>query len=241
MAMCRGRIDEAHRLASEGLTFGQSAARETALQMFGIFEIARRRLVGGLEEMEPLNRAMVEQYPLAPAWRTGLGFIGVELGDLDAAAEQLEILAVDDFATLPLDGNWPVGIALCAFIASRLGDRERCAVIADLMKRLAGYTIVVGSPADCLGASEAFAGLATFTAGRRAEGEALLATGIERNRAIGMPAWEASARWEWALLLLREGDKERARPLLVDALAGFEAVGATRLVGLVKAELAALS
>jgi hypothetical protein len=142
---------------------------------------------------------------------------------------------------LPLDGNWPVGIALCALIAARLGDRERSAVIAELMGRLAGYMIVVGAPADCLGASELFAGLATYTAGQRVEGEALLAAGIERNRTVGVPAWEASARWEWAQLLLRDGDEAKARPLLVEALAGYDAIGAARLSGLVKAALDSLS
>jgi len=138
--------------------------------------------------MEPLSRAMVEQYPLAPAWRTGLAYIQAELGQLDAAAEQLEILAIDDFGALPLDLNWPVGMTLCAFVAARVGDRDRAALIADHMAKLAGFTVTVGMPADCLGASEVFTGMAALAAGRTAAGEALLAEGIERNRVIGMPA-----------------------------------------------------
>jgi tetratricopeptide (TPR) repeat protein len=225
VAFARGRVADAERLANEALALGRSAANATALQMFGIFEMARRRLVGGLEEMEPLTQAMVDQYPRLPAWRTGLAYIQAELEEFDAAAEQLEILAVDDFAVLPRDLNWPVGISLCAFVAARLGDRDRCALLADLMTALAGFTISAGMPADCLGASEVFTGMAALAAGRTSAGEALLAHGIERNRAIGMPGWEASGRWEWARLLLRQGDDVRARPLLTDALEGFEHIG----------------
>jgi class 3 adenylate cyclase len=237
VAFARGRVADAERLANEALALGRSAANATASQMFGIFEMARRRLVGGLEEMEPLTQAMVDQYPRLPAWRTGLAYIQAELEEFDAAAEQLEILAVDDFAVLPRDLNWPVGISLCAFVAARLGDRDRCALLADLMTALAGFTISAGMPADCLGASEVFTGMAALAAGRTSAGEALLAHGIERNRAIGMPGWEASGRWEWARLLLRQGDDVRARPLLTDALEGFEHIGASRLADLVRAEL----
>jgi hypothetical protein len=105
------------------------------------------------------------------------------------------------------------------------------------MTALAGFTISAGMPADCLGASEVFTGMAALAAGRTSAGEALLAHGIERNRAIGMPGWEASGRWEWARLLLRQGDDVRARPLLTDALEGFEHIGASRLADLVRAEL----
>ena len=239
--MARGHVDEAEQLANEALAVGESVGIETALQMFGVFEISRRRLVGGIEEMRPLTEAMVEQYPRVPAWRTGLAYICAELDELDGAAEQVGILAADDFAGLPVDGNWPVGIALCAYAASRVGDRELCADIADRMARLDGWGICVGMPADCLGASEVFRGMASLAAGRLAEGEGLLTTGIEWNRAAGMPLWVAHGEREWGRLALRGGDHEKARPLLTSALETYDRVGATRLAELTRAELATIA
>jgi len=240
VTMARGRIAEAERHANEALAAGQSAGIETALQMFGIFEISRRRLVGGLEEMRPLTQAMVEQYPRVPAWRTGLAYICAELDDLDGAAEQLAVLAADDFAGLPVDGNWPVGIALCAYAATRVGDRQLCADIAARIAPLDGWSICAGMPADCLGASEIFRGMATMAAGRIAEGEALLGAGIERNRVAGMPAWVAHGEREWGRLAIGQGDLNHARGLLTSALATYDRIGATRLADLTRTELASI-
>ena len=241
VTMARGRIEEAERHANEALAMGQSAGIETALQMFGVFEISRRRLVGGIEEMRPLTEAMVEQYPRVPAWRTGLAYISAELDDMDAAAEQLAILAANDFAGLPVDGNWPVGIALCAYAATRIGDEGLCADIVGRMAVLDGWSICVGMPADCLGASEVFRGMAAMAAGRKAEGEALLAVGIDRNRAAGMPAWVAHGEREWGRLAIRQGDHDRGAVLLRAALETYDRLGATRLADLTRAELASIS
>lgn len=239
VTMARGRIVEAERYANEALAIGKSAGIETALQMFGVFEIGRRRLVGGLEEMQPLTQAMMDQYPRVPAWRTGLAYISAELGDLEAAAEQLAILAADDFSGLPVDGNWPVGISLCALAATRVGDRELCADIADRMRPLDGWAICAGMPADCFGASELFRGMAAMAAGR-VDGEALLAVGIDRNRAAGMPFWAAHGEREWGRLLIQQGKSDDARTLLLAALGTYDRLGAIRLADLARAEIASI-
>lgn len=240
VVMARGRISDAERYANEALAMGQSAGIETALQMFGVFEISRRRLVGGLEEMQPLTQAMVDQYPRVPAWRTGLAYISAELGDLNGAAEQLAVLAADDFAGLPVDGNWAVAIALCAYSATRVGDRELCGDLADRMRPLDGWSICAGMPADCLGASECFRGMAAMAAGRVSEGESLLAVGVDRNRAAGMPLWAAHGEREWGRLMMRQGKNDDARRLLSAALETYDRLGATRLGDLVRGEIASI-
>jgi class 3 adenylate cyclase/tetratricopeptide (TPR) repeat protein len=230
VALARGRIGEAERLAAEGLAIGQAAGIGTALQMFGVFEIARRRLVGGLEEMAILSRAMVEEYPLVPAWRTGLAYILAELDNRQGTGEQLEVLVSDGAVQLPRDANWPVGIALCAYSAALIGDRARCVTVAADIAELDGWCIQVGMPADALGAAEVFHGMAAFVAGERDEGTRLLRVGIERNQSIGMPLWAASGQWALGRLLGEAGRVDEATVLLSHAREGFAAHEAQRMV-----------
>ena len=55
---------------------------------------------GRLGELEPLIAGMVEAQPAIAGWRVLLTGIYTNIDQLDDAREQLEILAVDDFAAV---------------------------------------------------------------------------------------------------------------------------------------------
>ncbi len=80
-----GHIDESQRLADDALALGQQVGIASAMQMYGVSQFALRRLRGELEELVPLVAAMVESYPLIPAWRAGLAYLYRELGRRDGA------------------------------------------------------------------------------------------------------------------------------------------------------------
>jgi hypothetical protein len=99
---------------------------------------------------------MVEQYPLIPAWRSGLAYIYRELGRAEEARKQLEVLAADDFSTIPRDGNWMVAMAILSLVCHLVDDKERAAVLYDLLSPFEEFVVLAGLPADALGSTHHF-------------------------------------------------------------------------------------
>jgi class 3 adenylate cyclase/tetratricopeptide (TPR) repeat protein len=219
LALFEGRIDDAERLMNEALAHAERMESPTALQFYGVQQMAIRRMRGGMEDMVPLTRAMVEEYPAIPAWRTGLAYAMVESGDRDGAAEQLRILATHDFTDLPSDANWHVGVALCAVVAEVVGDAASGALLFDLLEPYSEAWVCAGMPADCLGPGHRFTGLAAAAAGRLDDAERHLTLAVERSRAAGAPPLTAGAEADLARVLRQQGHDDRARTLVEDCIA----------------------
>ncbi|MBI1886376.1 MAG: protein kinase, partial [Chloroflexi bacterium] len=101
-AMLDGRFEEGERLAQQALALGQRGQVANALQLFAVQTYLLRREQGRLQELEAPMKAFVAQYPLVPAWRTGLAFLYAEQGREAEAREEFERLVADDFAALPI-------------------------------------------------------------------------------------------------------------------------------------------
>ncbi len=216
-AALAGRLDEAERLADEALALGQRVGIQSSMQMYGVSQFALRRLRGGLEELVPLVAAMVEQYPLVPAWRSGLAYLYRELERRDEAREQLEFLATDDFAPLPRDGNWMVGAAILATVCHLLGDRQRASALYDEFVEYEDYVVTAGLPADILGSAHHFLMLLAATMEHWDEFERHARAALARNETMGARPWLATTQLELANVLAtrnRVGDADRARDLL---------------------------
>jgi len=239
--LMEGRYDDGARLADEALAHGQSAHIETALQMYGVAQIDIARACGGLEALEPLVAGMVEQYPLLPAWRTGLVYLYAMLDRPDDVREQLEVLAADDFADLPTDANWAIAIALLIFGCAVVGDQPRAARLYEMLSPYAEYCVIAGLPAVSDGSVELFLALAAGTTDRWDLADEHFARAMERDASSGNRAWSVHGKFEYAALLARRGgsaDRERLGGLLRECLAGATDMGMTRVVAKTK-ELAA--
>jgi class 3 adenylate cyclase/tetratricopeptide (TPR) repeat protein len=234
VAIGEGRLEEGERLANQALDIGQRAENENALMQYGIQQFALCNLRGGLEDMEPLVKGTVAQYPLIPGWRSGLALLYRELGRVAEAREQFEVMAAHDFADTPFDANWMPAMAIASLVCSFVGDRERAAI---LYKRLLPYTesvVCVGEVADTLGSTHTFLAVLAATLERWREFESHAAEAVSRNSAMGLVSWTARTQYEVAALLAQrrwKGDAERARQLLEECLStserlGFEALGA---------------
>ncbi len=240
IAFFGGRIDDALRLSEEALAAGQQAEIETALQMYGVLQLAAARLRGGLEPTVEVVAAMVEQYPLVPAWRSAAAYVYRELGLLEKAAEQLDVIAADDFALLPRDGNWEVGVAILATVCSSLGDRERAAWLYRELVPFEDSVVLAGLPADVLGSAHHFLMLLAATIEQWDDMERHAREALARNEALGAPAWIATTRFELATILSRRGhadDAERARELLAECLAICSELDMPYLAGRARAVL----
>jgi tetratricopeptide (TPR) repeat protein len=226
-----GDYDRASRLADEALSYMPS--NETALQMYGVarFELGRAR--SGLEELEPVVTGMVEQYPLLPAWRTGLVYLYSMLERPDEVRAQLDILAADDFEALPRDANWSVAVAILIASCAYIGDARRAARLYEMLDPYSDSYTVAGSPALVVGSNELFLALAAATAGRWDTADEHFSRAVEGNTRSGNRPWLVHGNWEYARLLSHRDDhdaRDRIRDLLRDCMAGATEMGMTRVV-----------
>jgi hypothetical protein len=184
---------------------------------------------------------MVEQYPLLPAWRTGLLYLYAMLDRPDDVRHQINILAAQDFADLPSDANWGIAIAILILGCAYVGDRPRAARLYEMLSPYAEYCAIAGMPALTNGSFELSLALAAGITDRWDLADAHFARAMERNAEIGARAWTVHGKFEYAALLVRRddpADRERLGSLLRDCLAGATEMGMTRVVAKTK-ELAA--
>ena len=197
-AAADGRFEEAIALADEGLRIGQQLELTTALQMYGVTQFAIRRALGGLEDLVPVVRSMVDEYPLIPAWRCGLAFLYRELGWIEDARTEFEVLAASDFTDIPLDANWKVGIAILSTVCNFLDDVERARRLYEMLAPYADLMVTAGMPADILTSVHLPLGLLAATLERWDEMDFHLTEAAARNQALGCRPWTAAARLEHA-------------------------------------------
>jgi tetratricopeptide (TPR) repeat protein len=242
-ATFEGRLDEASRLTEEALEVGQQAEIESAFQMAGVAQIAIGRLRGGVEDVVPLIEAMVEQWPLIPAWRAGLAYCYYLLGQREEAREQFDIMSADWETSLPYDGNWLVGHAVIATVCHFVDDKEQAAVLYDNLKPYEGFVVQAGLPADILGSAHRFLMLLAATLERWDDMERHATEALARNQALGSPPWHASTQLDLGRILGergRPGDPERARALLDECLATCDEIGMSYLAEQAQAVVARL-
>jgi hypothetical protein len=150
-ALFEGRLGEAEQLALKAFETGRLADPDNFLQMYSVQVFAIRREQGRLEEMVPATQAFVANLPAVPAWRAGLAYQYAEVGRIDEASGEFEVLAADGFSAIPADGNWPIAMALLAETCCSLGDTERAAILYESISPLAELCVVVGLIVDSYG------------------------------------------------------------------------------------------
>jgi tetratricopeptide (TPR) repeat protein len=243
VALMEARLDDAAALMDEAVQLGQPLGSDTVMQMYGVGQLALGRSRGGIELLLPIVEANVEQFPLIPAWRCALAFAYRELDMLDAAREQFEVLAVDDFGGMPRDANWMVGMLIAAAVCSSLADRDRAAVLYDLLLPHAESIVIAGLPAEIFGSVHAPLAQLAATLGRWDVAEAHHAADEAKTRAMGNRLWQITNGWEWARLVAardRGGDTSHARGLLEAMATAADEVGMTRTAARARELLATL-
>jgi tetratricopeptide (TPR) repeat protein len=236
--LMEGRYEDGARLADDTLAHGQAARSETAVMMYGVEQFEQARARGGVEALEPLSIGMVEQYPLLPAWRSGLAYVYTMLERPDDVRAQLDVIAARDFDDLPRDANWPIAVGLLILSCAFVGDADRAARLYDMLLPYREYFVTSGLPALSCGSAELFLTLAAGTTDRWLLAHEHFALAMERNARSGNRAWSAHGRYEYARLLMRRGKRDdalRIRELLRDCLAEATDMGMTRVVEQTKA------
>src|SRR5205823_8405896 len=139
-------------------------------------------------------------------WRSGLAYLYRELGRPEDAREQLEVLAADNFAPLPRDGNWMVGAAILATVCHMVDDKERAAVLYEQFSEFEDFVVCAGLPADILGSAHHFLMLLAATLERWDDMDRHAGEALTRNEAMGARPWHATTQVELArVLAVRDG------------------------------------
>jgi class 3 adenylate cyclase len=231
--LLEGRFEEAERLMQEAVALGQQVGTEGAVLMFGAQLADVRHLQGRLAEVEPLVRGQAEQYPNIMIYRCSLPWIHSEIGRLEDARLGFEELARNDFADLPRDANWLIGIYLLTELCDTLGDSARAGVLYDLLLPYARRNILTGTPALCTGSASRQLGMMAALMGRYDDAERHFEEALPFDKKMNARPWVAHTQYQYAKMLVARdapGDRPKALALLQEALATAQELGMVKII-----------
>jgi class 3 adenylate cyclase/tetratricopeptide (TPR) repeat protein len=218
-----GDLAEGERLIHANFELGQATGQADAHVFFAAHLFQLRFEQGRIGELEG---PIVEASANHPAYQAHLALLLCESGRSNEGRMVYERLAGTDFAGIPVDNGWMMGMSVCALVAARLGDRPGASVLYGLLVPYADQFVFAYGGA--WGAVAHHLGLLAGTLDRFDEAEARFAAALATHERFGAPAWLARTRCEWAAVLLRRGvpgDAERARRFLDQALATARELG----------------
>src|SRR4051794_7287995 len=204
LAMLDGRWSDAQLMTDALPEVGQGERDAKQVSILQRVQYAVER--GGLEELEPAVRAAADQFADVPAWRAALAFVLGELGELDAARAQFELVAAGDFEDVPFDGHWVATLNACGLVACALADERRAAILFERLRPYAGETVVSGAGAAIQGPVALTLVRLAHLSGRDREIDPLLARARNWCAAMRSPPWTARLGREGA----HHGPRERA-------------------------------
>jgi DNA-binding CsgD family transcriptional regulator len=209
-ALFEGRFDDAQRLAQRTLDIGARMPGLDAAGVYGVQMFTLRREQGRLNEVGPLVGHFVQTNAQGNTWRPGLALIYTELGQLEAARTQFDLLAADGFRTLVRDGVWVASVAYLAQVCVALGDADRAKVLYSLLQPYSGRNLLAGTSIACLGAADALLGSLCATMKRWTDAERHFVAALAMNERQGARPALAHTRYHYAsMLLARHGAADR--------------------------------
>jgi eukaryotic-like serine/threonine-protein kinase len=227
LAVLEGRFAEAETLISRTRELGERALSWSAAVSSGLQLYVLRRQQGRVSEVEDLVRRSVEQFPTYRIWHCVLVQTATDLGQIAEARTAFDVLAAEDFASLPFDETWLTGAGMLAETARALGHTQGASV---LYERLLPYgdRVAICYPDVSIGAVSLYLGMLAETISRRDDAIRHFEEAIAMNGRIGARPWLAHARRDLGALLLAHGLPEhadRGRLLVSQALATYRELG----------------
>ena len=139
LAVLAGRLDEAERLVSDFLPLARRIGFEPAIYFGGTK--ATVMVERGLWErgIAALERTVDGPTALS-VLRARLAMLQARVGNADEARRHLSYFTEDDFAVLPRNMQWVVGLVMLADAATWLRDTDAAVRIRRLLEPVSGHT-----------------------------------------------------------------------------------------------------
>jgi DNA-binding SARP family transcriptional activator/tetratricopeptide (TPR) repeat protein len=219
LALLEGRLDDAEELILEARRLGERAQSWNAEVSYRLQLYMLRREQGRLAEVADLVRQSSYDYPTYPVWRCVLAQLEAELGREGEARKEFEALAADDFAGLPFDEEWLVGMGLLSETASALSHIDGAAI---LYERLLPYAdrVAIAYPEISTGPVARYLGILASAAGRWDAAASHFEEALELGRRMGARPWFARTQENFAAMRRARGaagDAEQAAALSAQA------------------------
>lgn len=223
-ALLTGRLAGAEQLIEQAFELGRTSVPWNA-------RISRLRqrfvlcsLNGNPGDVEEELRAAAAEEAFYPSLQAALSSLYADLGDVARARAAFEALAGNEFAAVALDDLWVLTMGLLAHACSFLKDTERAAI---LYERLQPYPHrnLVGPLEVSLGTAARSLGTLAATLGDTHAAARWFKRAATENDRTGALPWAAHARLDHAHLLLAQGDRRAAQPLLDQAATSYRALG----------------
>ena len=227
LTLLEGRLAEAEELIADAFDLGSHVQEWSAGVSYRLQLYVLRREQGRLEEIQEVVRRSVGDYPTYPIWRCVLAHMTAVLGLTTEARAHLDALASDDFAALPFDEEWLVGMSLLSETVQLLHDAERAAVLYERLLPYANRVGVIYTEIST-GSVSRYLGVLASTMSRWEDAESHFEDALAMNRRIGARAQLARTQHDYATMLLQRserGDADKAQGLLELAKATSRELG----------------
>ncbi len=233
LALFDGRLAEAEAAAERSRELGRHLTGRDASGIFGIQMFTIRREQGRLAELAPVMRVLAGG-DRGGAWRPGLAALLAELGmDDDVRAELAGIrrLGLDQ----QRESLWLAALTYLADASAAVGDVPTAELVYPELAPFEGTNVMVGHGVACYGAADRYLGMLAATVGDVPRAERHFAAALDLNRRMGAATWVAHTAYEHARMLIANGQREAAEPLLADACALSARIGMPTLLARARA------
>jgi class 3 adenylate cyclase/DNA-binding CsgD family transcriptional regulator/tetratricopeptide (TPR) repeat protein len=216
LALARGHFAEAEQAAERAHSLGLAGNAPFDAGVYGLQMFVLRREQGRLAEVAPVVELLTSRVDGGSMWRPGLAALHAELGRLDDARRELDVLAVDGFAAVPRDALWPACANFLAEVSIALGDPTHAEALLRELSAFRGQNLMAGMTI-CLGPADRLLGALSLVLGHLDAASAHLEQALALAERSGSPVWRARVLHDQARCHEALGDPAGAHRLGTEA------------------------
>jgi tetratricopeptide (TPR) repeat protein len=232
-----GRFDKGEEFARRCIALGEQFDNREMGRHFWCTMLAPFGERGRIQELEEAALKAVDERPEDITFKAFLSYLYCELDQLPKARLYFEELMAKDLTEFASDDDFVGTLAALAHVCASLRDKAQAAKLYDLLLPYATRNVMVG-PAAVFGSASRYLGLLSATLGRVEEALGHFEFALRFNQKTGAQPWGAYTRYDWARVLVEQGDpamRPEALDLVRSAAESAQALGLKRLLERAKA------